>query len=943
MQRAIQIVGAKEHNLKNVTVRIPKNSLTVVTGPSGSGKSSLAFDTLYAEGQRRYVESLSSYARQFLGVQKKPDVDDIDGLSPAISIEQKGVSHNPRSTVGTVTEIYDYLRLVFARIGVPRCPSCGSDLHRHSVDEMVDMLFRDCKEAKIEVMAPMVRRKKGSFKNLFVDLRKKGFLRIRVDGEVYWLEEDLDLEKNRLHTVEVVVDRLKVAEDRRSRLTEGIQTCLDLSGGFVLLEFQDGPPVTLTERYVCPNCGMPFPDLEPRLFSFNNPSGACPDCFGIGSHRSFSEDLSVIPDRNVFDGAILPWKKNHYMLRRLAVLFHVLGIDGDRPYEDLSEEERRLLLWGSDEKLKLTFERGGRISEYMGRYEGLLPWLERRWNESESEAVQEELSQYQSDDLCRSCMGLRLRPESLNVFVGGWSIGDLITIPVDELLERVKSLSVGDRDRSIIDQVLGELTKRIDFLVKVGAGYLSLNRRADTLSGGESQRIRLATQIGSKLTGVLYVLDEPTIGLHPRDTVRLIETLSSIRDMGNTVVVVEHDRDVMDSADYLIEMGPEAGDSGGFVVREGKREDFDGSSGKTGPYLSGLVSGLFDQGRILNRESRDWVKVIGASENNLKKLDISIPLGKLVCLTGVSGSGKSTFLYDILYRGIRRKTDSSYRLKPGLHKDILGWESIKKLVMVDQSPIGRTPRSNPATYTGLFTHIREFFSRLPEARIRGFTPGRFSFNVRGGRCEACAGAGVQKVSMLFMADVFVDCEVCKGRKYNRETLEVTYRGKSIADILDMTVDEAMDHFSEIPSLLSRLAFIKEAGLGYIKLGQSALSLSGGEAQRVKLARELGKRWGKGILYLLDEPTTGLFYTDVRKLTAILRKLVQQGNSVIVIEHNMDVICSSDYVIDLGPEGGTGGGRLIDCGTPEDLAKRCKGHTGRFIRKYLGEIERSGSL
>lgn len=943
MQQIIRIVGAREHNLKNVTVDIPKNSLTVVTGPSGSGKSSLAFDTLYAEGQRRYVESLSSYARQFLGVQKKPDVDDIDGLSPAISIEQKGVSHNPRSTVGTVTEIYDYLRLIFARIGVPRCPSCGSDLHRHSVDEMVDMIFRDHLGAKIEIMSPVVRRKKGGFKNLFVDLRKKGFLRVRVDGEVYWLEEELDLDKNRLHDVEVVVDRLKVVEDRKGRLTEGIQTCLDLSDGFVLLEFEGDQSLTFTERYVCPGCGTPFPDLEPRLFSFNNPSGACPDCSGIGSHRSFSEDLAVVPDLAVFDGALLPWKKNHYMLKRLAVLFLSLGIDSDRPYKDLTKEEKSLVLWGSEEKLRLTFERGGESSEYMGRYEGLLPWLERRWQDSESESVQEELSQYQSDDLCQSCMGLRLRPESLNVFVGGWSMGDLVTMPVDELLDRVKSLSVGDRDKSIIDQVVHELVKRVEFLVQVGAGYLSLNRRADTLSGGESQRIRLATQIGSKLTGVLYVLDEPTIGLHPRDTARLIETLSSIRDMGNTVVVVEHDRDVMDSADYLIEMGPDAGELGGFVVRQGSRGDFDGYSGKTGPYLSGTASGLFDYGRIVSQKGLDWIKVTGASENNLKKLDVSIPMGSLVCLTGVSGSGKSTLLYDILYRGIKKKMDSSYRVRPGLHRDIEGWESIKKIVMVDQSPIGRTPRSNPATYTGLFTHIRDFFSQLPEAKIRGFSPGRFSFNVRGGRCEACAGAGVQKVSMLFMPDVFVDCEVCGGRRYNRETLEVTYRGKSIADILNMTVDEAMEHFSEIPSLLSRLAFIQEAGLGYIRLGQSALTLSGGEAQRVKLAKELGRRCGQGTLYLLDEPTTGLFYTDVKKLIGILRKLVQQGNSVMVIEHNMDVICSSDYVIDLGPEGGTGGGRLIDCGTPEDLAKREKGHTGRFIRQYLSEVERGGEF
>jgi len=933
----IQIKGAREHNLKNIDVDIPRNKLVVITGPSGSGKSSLAFDTLYAEGQRRYVESLSAYARQFLGVQNKPDVDDISGLSPAISIEQKGVSHNPRSIVGTVTEVYDYLRLVFGRIGVPHCPSCGKPVVRYSLDEIVDILFRNFSDKRIEILSPLVRGKKGEFRNLFSQTREKGFLRVRVDGTVLWLEEEITLDKNRRHTIEVVVDRLRVQEDRRGRMTEAVENALTLSEGYVLAVPEEGEEKLLTENFTCPSCDISLPEIEPRLFSFNTPYGACPDCSGLGSHQFFSEELAVDPERPVPEGALLPWKKKHYMLAKLEKFALENEWDLTPPFRKLPEEIRQFILHGSEERIPMPFfrDRSEEKKTYMGRYEGLLPWLGARWRETESEALMEELETYRVDDECASCKGMRLRPEALNVKIHGYGIGDFVSMPIDELSSVVEKLSLSEGEENIVHQVLMETKKRLRFLSDVGVGYLSLIRRSDTLSGGESQRIRLAAQIGSKLSGVLYVLDEPTIGLHSRDTDKLVGTLESIRDLGNTVVVVEHDRETMTAADAIIEMGPAAGDQGGEIVFAGEYADALRSNFLTGPYLRGECTGIVRAGK--KRISRGLLTVRGACHNNLKNIDVSFPTGLLVTVSGVSGSGKSSLVYDVLYKGLRRLLDKDFRERAGAHKAIEGSEQFRNVVLVDQAPIGRTPRSNPATYTGLFTLIRELFAELPESRIRGYLPGRFSFNVRGGRCEACGGGGSTKVSMLFLPDVYVPCEVCGGKRYNRETLEVKFKGKTISDVLDMTVDEASAFFRDIPRIASKIALLSDAGLGYITLGQSALTLSGGEAQRVKLSKELSKKFSGPTLYLLDEPTTGLFYTDVEKLMTIVNKIVDRGNTVILIEHNMDVLLSSDYIIDLGPEGGNGGGQVVACGSPGDLMKGSKGYTAQYLREYAAQI------
>jgi excinuclease ABC subunit A len=949
--------GAREHNLANIDVEIPRDRLVVVTGISGSGKSSLAFDTIYAEGQRRYVESLSAYARQFLGVMEKPDVDVIEGLSPAISIEQKTTGRNPRSTVGTVTEVYDYLRLLWARVGTPHCHTCGRPVEPQTASQMADRVLQWPEGTRIEVLAPLVRGRKGEFRELFEEARRKGFVRVRVDGETYDLEQPPTLNRYENHTVSVVVDRLVVRASDRARLTDSVETALKTAEGIAEIVRHDtgggegGEPALATflfsERFACVHCGTSIPELEPRQFSFNSPYGACESCGGLGTRLEVSPDLVIgDPSISVLEGVILPWGAPTGHLRRsvIAGLEAHYGFDANTVWGRLPEDVRDALLYGSGKvSVPFPYRTGGKAGSYSEPWEGVLANVMRRYEETGSEAVREQLREYMLSQPCRTCGGHRLRPESLAVTVAGRSLGDVVELSVTDALAFFSGLPVSDGAGSngspealpgrIARPILKEVTERLSFLANVGLDYLTLGRSAETLSGGEAQRIRLATQIGSRLVGVLYILDEPSIGLHQRDNERLLGTLRQLRDLGNTVIVVEHDEETIRAADHIIDLGPGAGRLGGKVVAQGRLEEvLAAEESLTGAYLRGDRAIPTPPGR--RSPDAGSLVVRGARAHNLKGLDVAFPLATFTCVTGVSGSGKSTLVNEILFEALARHF---YRRRtiPGAHERIEGLDLIDKVIDIDQSPIGRTPRSNPATYTGLFTPIRQLFSELPESKIRGYNPGRFSFNVKGGRCEACAGDGLVKIEMHFLPDVYVPCEVCRGRRYNRETLEVLFKGRSIADVLDMTVEEALGFFDAVPMIKRRLATLHDVGLGYIHLGQAATTLSGGEAQRVKLATELAKRDTGRTLYILDEPTTGLHFEDVRMLLEVLHRLVDRGNTVLVIEHNMDVIKTADWVIDLGPEGGEAGGRLVAEGTPEAVAANPLSHTGRFLADVLG--------
>jgi excinuclease ABC subunit A len=944
-QEWLIVRGAREHNLRDISVRIPRNQLTVITGLSGSGKSSLAFDTIYAEGQRRYVESLSAYARQFLGLMEKPDVDAIEGLSPAISIEQKTQGQNPRSTVGTVTEIYDYLRLLWARVGVPHCPNDGSPVARQSASQITDAVLLWPEETRIEVLAPLVRGRKGEFRELFDDVRKRGFVRLRVDGATYDVADAPALNRRQNHDIAVVVDRLVVRAADRSRLNDSIETALKTADGIVEVVRYDGGPavrqsVVFSERFACPVCGLSFPELEPRQFSFNSPFGACPACHGVGTRREVNADLILgDPSISILEGVILPWGEPTGYLRKvvLPTLAKAFKFDLAAPWGELSEDARRAILHGAPGRFRFAVD-GSKSRDFESEWEGVVRNVERRYRESTSDATRESLEEYMVEQPCQVCGGKRLRPESLSVLLHGRSIGDVVELPVSRALaffESVPQRANGQAgvDPEIAGPILKEVGDRLRFLRDVGLDYLTLGRAAMSLSGGETQRIRLATQIGSRLVGVLYILDEPSIGLHQRDNERLLGTLKGLRDLGNTVIVVEHDEDTIRAADHVIDLGPRAGRLGGEVVAEGVVADIlQHPTSLTARYLRGELRIPVPPGRRLGDRKRR-LRIVGARANNLQNLTLDIPLGLFVTVTGVSGSGKSTLVTDILYRALARHF---YRAKvvPGAHTRLEGLDHIDKVIDIDQSPIGRTPRSNPATYTGLFTPIRELFTALPEAKMRGYGPGRFSFNVKGGRCEACQGDGLVKIEMHFLPDVYVPCEVCKGRRYNRETLEVRYKGRSIADVLDLTVADAMEFFGNQRRIAEKLELLNDVGLGYIHLGQAATTLSGGEAQRVKLATELSKRDTGRTLYILDEPTTGLHFEDVRLLLDVLHRLVDKGNSVVVIEHNLDVIKTADWIIDLGPEGGDGGGRVVAEGTPEDVAGVGASHTAKFLEKKL---------
>jgi len=932
----INVRGARVHNLKNISLDLPRDKLVVITGVSGSGKSSLAFDTLYAEGQRRYVESLSAYARQFLGMMERPDVDAIDGLSPAISIEQKTTSRNPRSTVGTITEVHDYLRLLFARIGRPHCHACGKPITSSSASQVVDELEKLPQGSRVQLLAPIARARKGEFRRELDKAGMDGFVRVRVDGEVMSIEDVPALERNKKHDIELVVDRLVLKEGLRTRLADSVETCLRYGDG-MLLVLLDDQLLSFSERFACADCGISYPEIEPRLFSFNSPVGACPACDGLGSKTVFDPDL-IVPDtsKSLKKGAIAPWsgKETPFFQQTMDAVCRHLGIDMNTPFGELTEEARHFLLYGSDGKrIAFHFHDRGSIREVMRPFEGVVSGLDRKYRESTSDEVRESLSHYINDIACPACSGSRLNLAARHILISGLSLPELVEMPLRDAQEWVRGLSLGNQDSAIAGRVLEEVDARLGFMIEVGLDYLSLHRTAGTLSGGEGQRIRLATQIGSALVGVLYILDEPSIGLHQRDNERLLSTLERLRDLGNSVLVVEHDEDTIRRADWVVDMGPRAGEHGGEVVVAGPIEQvLQHPESLTAQYLNGKKMVAMPVRRAVD-ENHPCIGVVGARANNLRHVNVSFPLARLSCVTGVSGSGKSTLVLDTLYRAFARRT-RMVRERVGAYDDLVGADLVDKVIDIDQSPIGRTPRSNPATYTGLFTPIRDLFSQVPEARARGYKPGRFSFNVKGGRCEACEGDGIIRVEMHFLPDVYVHCESCNGARYNRETLDIRYKGKSIADVLAMTVEEAAQFFSSVTTIQHKLETLEQVGLGYIRLGQSATTLSGGEAQRIKLSRELARRATGDTLYILDEPTTGLHFDDVAKLLDVLHSLVDRGNTVIIIEHNLEVIKTADWMVDMGPEGGDRGGQVLVAGTPEQVAACKESHTGHYLKPYL---------
>ena len=937
----IRIRGANEHNLKNVDVNIPRESLTVLTGLSGSGKSSLAFDTIFAEGQRRYMESLSSYARMFLGQMDKPDVEKIEGLSPTISIDQKSTNRNPRSTVGTVTEIYDHFRLLYARIGIPHCPNCGREIRRQSVDEMAEQILALPADSKIQLLAPVVRGRKGEHGKVIERAKRAGYVRIRIDGSQYELSEEISLDKNIKHNIEVIIDRLVVKEDKesiRGRLTDSIENALAMAEGLLTVDVIGGKELTFSQNFACPDCGISIPEIEPRSFSFNNPYGACPDCFGLGYKMEFDENL-MIPDQrlSIADGAIqvMGWqssgKEGSFSNAILQALAKEYKFSLDTPYEKLSEKVRHMLIHGADKTVSVHYKGQRGEGNYPILFDGLIKNVEQRYRETGSDTMKQEYEEFMRITPCQVCHGQRLKKEALAVTVADKNIYEVTSMSIDELHQYLKDLKLSAQQELIGQQVLKEIRNRVGFLIDVGLDYLSLSRATGTLSGGEAQRIRLATQIGSGLCGVCYILDEPSIGLHQRDNDKLLNTLKNLRDLGNTLIVVEHDEDTMREADYIVDIGPGAGSHGGEVIAAGTAEEIMKiPESVTGQYLSGKLRIPVPGSR---RKPQDWLTIKGAAENNLKDIDVKIPLGVLTVVTGVSGSGKSSLVNEILYKHLARDLNRA-RCIPGKHKDILGMEKLDKVIDIDQSPIGRTPRSNPATYTGVFDMIRDLFAGTPDAKARGYAKGRFSFNVKGGRCEACGGDGIVKIEMHFLPDVYVPCEVCGGKRYNRETLEVKYKGKNIYDVLDMTVEEALVFFENMPSIKRKIQTLYDVGLGYVKLGQPSTELSGGEAQRIKLATELSKISTGNTIYILDEPTTGLHFADVKKLVEILQKLVKSGNSVVVIEHNLDVIKTADYIIDMGPEGGSKGGTVVTKGTPEQIVKCKESYTGYYISRML---------